>query len=330
VAAGALAVVSLLAAHRTLHPSASPALLATRSPILQVLRATPQTRVLTYDYAAVPGSSERYLGRRIAQLVDYVPRGWSYREGVALGLQHYLPPPMGARFGVFGSYERDQRGLYPRELDDLTRLLWSSDGAPETRVRLLQLGGVSHVVALHGTGFEALSEAGRFPSVYADPIRVFRVPDPLPRTYVVEGTRLATEPEALGALLDPRFDFRREALLAGGLPSRRADAGFAGESRLATYLPDRIEMEVSASRAAVVVLLDSFDPGWRAWVDGKPERVLRANVSFRAVPVPPGRHRVEMRYRPRALYLGLAVSALSAVVALAAAALILGRGRADG
>jgi uncharacterized membrane protein YfhO len=78
-------------------------------------------------------------------------------------------------------------------------------------------------------------------------------------------------------------------------------------------------MEVSANRAGVVVLLDSFDPGWGAWVDGKPERVLRANLSFRAVPVPPGPHRVEMRYRPRALYLGLVVSALSALVALTAA-----------
>jgi hypothetical protein len=318
LAVGALAVGTLLAAHRTLHPSASPELLASRSPILQVLRATPDTRVFTYDYGAVPGSSERYLGRRMAQLVDYLPRGWSYREGVALGLQQYLPSPMGARFGIYGSFDQDQRGLYPRELDALTRLVWASDDTPPARVRLLQLGGVSHVVALHGTGFEPLIEVGRFPSVYADPIRVFRVPQPLPRTYVVEGTRSANDREALAALLDAHFDFRREVLLAEGLPSRRADDGFAGESRLVTYLPDRVEMAVSASRAGIVVLLDSFDPGWRAWVDGKPERVLRANVSFRAVHVPAGSHRVEMRYRPRAVYGGLVVSAVSAVLALSA------------
>ena len=112
-AVGALAVMSLVAAHRTLQPSARPELLASRSPILEVLKPTPATRVLNYDYLAVPGSSERYLGRRLSQLVDFLPRGWSYREGVALGLQQYLVAPMATRYGLFGSFDVDQRGLYP-------------------------------------------------------------------------------------------------------------------------------------------------------------------------------------------------------------------------
>ena len=73
VAVGVLAVASLVAAHRTLHPSAPAALIASRSPILQVLRPGLGTRVLTYDYGAVPGSGERYLGRRVAHLVETLP-----------------------------------------------------------------------------------------------------------------------------------------------------------------------------------------------------------------------------------------------------------------
>lgn len=328
-AVGVMAVASLVAAHRTLHPSAPAELIASRSPILQVLRPGLGTRVLTYNYGAVPGSSERYLGRRSAHLVDSVPRGWSYREGVAFGLQQYLVPPMPTRYGIFGSFDVDQRGLYPRELDELTRLLWALDDAPKARTRLLQLGGVSHVVALHTKGFEALPEVARFPSVYAEPIRVFRVQEPLPRSYVAEGIRIVPDDDARAALVDPRFDFRREVLLAEGLPARAAQADSAGESRVVSYLPDRVQLEVSARRAAVVVLLDSFDPGWRAWVDGEPARILRVNVAFRAVPVPAGEHRVEMRYRPRALSLGLAVSALTAMITLAAAAFIV-RGRHRG
>ncbi len=326
VAMGVLAVATLVAAHFTLHPSAPAALLASRSPVLQVLRPGVGTRVLNYDYGAVPGSGERYLGRRVPHLVDTVPGGWSYRAGVAYGLQQYLPSPMGARYGVFGSFDVDQRGLYPRELDRLTRLLWSLDGDARARTRLLQLGGVSHVVALHAKGFEDLPEVARFPSVYAEPIRVFRVEDPLPRSYVTEGVRVVADDQALATLLDPRFDFRREVLVTEGLPPRRPEGESPGESRVVSFLPDRVEIEVTAHRAAVVVLLDSFDPGWRAWIDGEPARILRANVAFRAIPVPPGRHRVEMRYRPRGLFLGIAVSALTAVIALAAAA-VLARGR---
>jgi hypothetical protein len=319
VAAAVVAVASLVAAHRTLHPTAPAALIASRSPILQVLRPGLATRVLTYDYGAVPGSSERYLGRRSATLVDAVPRGWSYREGVAFGLQQYLPAPMPARYGVFGSFDVDFRGLYPRELDELTRLPWALDDLPAVRNRLLQLGGVSHVVALHTRGLEALPEVARFASVYAEPIRVLRVPDPLPRSYVVEGVRVVPDGEALAALTEPGFDFRREVLLAGGLPPRLPGADSPGESRFVSYRPDRVRLQVSARRDALVVLLDSYDPGWRASVDGRPARLLRANVAFRAVPVPAGDHRVEMRYRPPALLLGIAVSALAAAIAVAGA-----------
>jgi len=322
VTVGVLAVATLVAAHRTLHPTAPATLISSRSPILQVLRPGLATRVLTYNYGAVPGSSERYLGRRSAHLVDAVPRGWSYREGVAFGLQQYLPAPMPSRYGIFGSFDVDQRGLYPKELDELTRLLWALDDAPAARTRLLQLGGVSHVVALHTKGFEALPEVARFPSVYAEPIRVLRVEEPLPRTYVAEGVRVVPDADAAAALIDPRFDFRREVLLAEGLPPRRPGADPAGESRVVSYLPDRVQLEVSARRAAVVVLLDSYDPGWRACVDGQPAHILRVNAAFRAVAVPPGEHRVVMAYRPPALLLGVAVSAFTVAIALSFAAVI--------
>ena len=190
---------------------------------------------------------------------------------------------MGARYGAFGSFDVDQRGLYPRELDQLTRLPWSLDDDATARIRLLQLGGVSHVVALHTKGFETLREIARFPSVYAEPIRVFRVEEPLPRSYVAEGVRVVPDDQALAALVDPRFDFRREVLLTEGLPPRRPGGDSAGESRVVSYLPDRVEMDVTARRAAVVVLLDSFDPGWRAWVDGEP------------APHPPGERRIPRR-----------------------------------
>jgi len=41
---------------------------------------------------------------------------------------------------------------------------------------------------------------------------------------------------------------------------------------------------------------DNWYPAWRASVDGVETPVLRANHTLRAVPVGPGRHRVEMWY----------------------------------
>jgi uncharacterized membrane protein YfhO len=48
-------------------------------------------------------------------------------------------------------------------------------------------------------------------------------------------------------------------------------------------------------------------------VDERPVAVLRANAKHMAVPLPPGRHRVELRYRSPGWRAGLWVAALSAV-----------------
>lgn len=69
-----------------------------------------------------------------------------------------------------------------------------------------------------------------------------------------------------------------------------------------------------------LVLLDSFDPSWRAEVDGTPAPVVRANALYRAVRLPPGPHRVRFVYRPTQLYRMLVVSVTSAAILIALAA----------
>jgi hypothetical protein len=49
-----------------------------------------------------------------------------------------------------------------------------------------------------------------------------------------------------------------------------------------------------------VVLNDPWQPWWFASIDGQPAEILRANVLFRAVAVPPGRHIVRFEFRPLA------------------------------
>lgn len=72
----------------------------------------------------------------------------------------------------------------------------------------------------------------------------------------------------------------------------------AGSARVASWRPGRIEVEVVASGPGVLVLHDTHYPGWVVEVDGRPARLLRADVLFRAVEVGAGRHRVEFRYEP--------------------------------
>jgi uncharacterized membrane protein YfhO len=82
-------------------------------------------------------------------------------------------------------------------------------------------------------------------------------------------------------------------------------------------------VETRSSAPGYLVLVEAYDPGWRASVDGSPAEVRRANVGFRAVAVPGGTHRVVFVYRPRAALVGLAAS----IVTLVVCAFALGRQR---
>jgi hypothetical protein len=77
--------------------------------------------------------------------------------------------------------------------------------------------------------------------------------------------------------------------------------------------PERMVLVVDAgAEPAVLFVSESHHPWWEARVDGGPARVYRAQLAFMAVPVGPGRHRVEMRLRrPTVVAAADAVATLS-------------------
>jgi hypothetical protein len=202
-----------------------------------------------------------------------------------------------------------------REQLALSRLFSSVADQPSA-VALLQSGAVSHVLARTAAP-AGLQPLGTVASPLVAPVVLLRVPDPLPRAYVVGAAAPGTDEDALRFLLDPAADRRGSVVLADGRTLARAPA-FSGTSRVSRWQPDDLEVEVEASAESFLVLVEAWDPGWRATVDGRAARVDRANFGFRAVGVPPGRHQVRLRYRPRSVTAGLAVSAATLVAALLA------------
>jgi hypothetical protein len=72
----------------------------------------------------------------------------------------------------------------------------------------------------------------------------------------------------------------------------------AGSARLARYANTEVSVEVDASAGGILVLNDVWTPWWFATVDGMETEIMRANVIFRAVPVPPGKHTVRFTFEP--------------------------------
>jgi hypothetical protein len=98
--------------------------------------------------------------------------------------------------------------------------------------------------------------------------------------------------------------------------------------RILTYENNRIVLEVDTPEAAFLFMSEAHYPGWKAYVDGREEEILRANYVFRAIPVGPGFHRIEVVYEPLSFKVGLALSLLTVVMLLSGWAILTKRRRA--
>jgi hypothetical protein len=164
--------------------------------------------------------------------------------------------------------------------------------------------------------------------------RVLRVPDAVPRAFLVTGCRLATSPlGALRAFISPTFDPFRTVVLedrdvARGDPACPAPAARnAGTATVLARSTNTLDLDVQAKHSAWLVVAESWEQGWSARVDGRRVGLLPGNYAMRAVRVSAGRHRVSLRYRPRGFGVGLVVAFTTLAVVILGLALFLVVGR---
>ena len=99
----------------------------------------------------------------------------------------------------------------------------------------------------------------------------------------------------------PAVDYARTVLLEGAAAPVTGEAA-PGAAWLISYQNTEILAAADAPDGGWLVVNDVWHPWWFAELDGQATPILRANVLFRAVAVPPGRHRVRFIFRP---FLGL-------------------------
>jgi uncharacterized membrane protein YfhO len=78
-------------------------------------------------------------------------------------------------------------------------------------------------------------------------------------------------------------------------------------------------MTVSLQKTGLLVLADSYYPGWKVYVDGQESQVIPTNLTMRGVILSQGQHSVEFVYQPDLLWIGLAIAGLTLIGVLAAA-----------
>lgn len=110
-----------------------------------------------------------------------------------------------------------------------------------------------------------------------------------------------------------------------GAPSAvRMVPGSYGKATVLSYAPENIVMEVEVPPGSEGFLssTERYAPGWKAWIDGMPGKVIKTNLYFRGMAVPPGRHRIIWKYEP-ARWLPLVWASFATLFISAAAGMVL-------
>jgi hypothetical protein len=144
----------------------------------------------------------------------------------------------------------------------------------------------------------------------------------LPRGFLVPHGHALPKEQVLPYLCKPGFNPEQEIVVEAETPSdvllRQPETPppHPGQVTVTSYRPDRMTFLVLAEEPCFLFISETHYPGWKAFIDGQPTRILRGNYLFRVIEMPRGRHNIEFVYTPFTIKIGIGVSALTLALIL--------------
>lgn len=90
-----------------------------------------------------------------------------------------------------------------------------------------------------------------------------------------------------------------------------------GSIALTQYHPDRLTYQFKANSEQLVLFSEMwYDKGWKAYIDDKETPLIRANYVLRALRVPAGEHRIELKFEPENVAKGTMYATVGSVFLL--------------
>ncbi len=218
--------------------------------------------------------------------------------------RHYLWPNSGTLHNVYyvngiGGTETNGQWFTTELLEKLNL---------KKRIRFLELTNTRYLVAMDTKEIESEMWAGRLKTIQTN---VYELLHSLPRAYMVGEVKVVpSQAKAIEEILKDDFDPLQSVVLEKQPQTSVTDV--QGGKVLEWSYEGHNKIKVTAqSHGGYLVLLDSFYPGWRAFVNDQEREVLRANGLFRSVFLEPGLHQIVFAYQPGSFLYGICVSFIS-------------------
>lgn len=161
--------------------------------------------------------------------------------------------------------------------------------------------------------------------------KVYENLDVLPRAFCVQRYEvIRDQEEILTRIGQTDFQPGRVAILEEdpGLGLALQDSG-RSEARIMNYTPNEVRLSTETIGPSLLIFCENYFPSWKAYVDGRPSKLYRADYTFRAVSLPAGRHEVTFRFESKQFRLGLIIGLLALFTLAAVSVISLVKGKSS-
>jgi hypothetical protein len=230
-----------------------------------------------------------------------------------------LPVPRGFPTNYFALNDiQELTGYHGNQLRTYNDFLGGSNQPRQFTRQALDLAAVDFIIFRRGSNLQGDPSDPTLQKAYDQGgVVAYRNLAALPRARLVTCWERHDPADTLyDRLFSADFDYRNCVIVEGDLPFPSAhDSLSPGTATITNYGLEAIDVDVDATREALLVLADNDYPAWMATVDGAPAAVHTTNATFRGVAVPPGRHQVRFEYHSQRLRTGTWVTVLSTLLA---------------
>jgi hypothetical protein len=130
-------------------------------------------------------------------------------------------------------------------------------------------------------------------------------PSAMPIVTIGQKPVFSEDHAAIGAFAQTNTDFRETVFLPaearGQVSAQRQHQAKIVSTNFANR---KVTIETDSPGQSIVVIAQTYYPAWKAYIDGQPAKLWRANYAFQALEVSGGRHQIELRYEDRMFLLG--------------------------
>lgn len=256
---------------------------------------------------------DRFMSIGFGHIVPSIPLEFSLYSSEGIGSMYIR------RYGEFIRYmEQGDYGI-PDKISFNLEIYPKQVFYPKDKrlYRFFELTSVKYIVVDKKSMKEskAIPEKKYFNLIWENDIwQIYQYKKSMPRFFTTSNFEIIPDRKKILSVLFGDL-FNPSKIILEGSPGFKPNE-YKGNLKITNYSPNKISMEVLAQAPTLIYFSDNYSKVFKVFIDGKEGKIMRANYTFRAIPVTKGKHNVIVTYDSKNIFIGFLIAVITLVIVI--------------